>query len=90
MKLGVLTLLFGSKPLEETLDYLQSLGVEAVEFGAGGYVKSGHFATAELLNDDAALRRLKSGIQRREPNACLPMRKVASSNISEIKYMAGT
>jgi sugar phosphate isomerase/epimerase len=66
MKLGVLTLLFGSKPLEETLDYLQSLGVEAVEFGAGGYVKSGHFATAELLNDDAALGRLKSGIQRRK------------------------
>jgi len=65
MKLGVLTLLFGSKPLEETLDYLQSLGVEAVEFGAGAYVKSGHFATGELLNDEAALRRLKNGIRQR-------------------------
>jgi sugar phosphate isomerase/epimerase len=65
MKVGVLTLLFGSKPLEETLDYLQSLGVDAVEFGAGGYVKSAHFPTRELLNDDATLRRLKNGIRER-------------------------
>lgn len=65
MKVGVLTLLFGGKPLEETLDYVQSLGVETVEFGAGAYVKSGHFATAELLNDDVALRRFKNGIRQR-------------------------
>lgn len=65
MKLGVLTLLFGRKPLEETFDYLKDLGVEAVEFGAGAYVKSGHFPTDELLADSGALRRLKNGIQQR-------------------------
>src|SRR4029453_18632336 len=65
MKVGVLTLLFGSKPLEETFGYLQSLGVEAVEFGAGAYVRSGHFPTDELLNDEGALRRLKNGLQQR-------------------------
>src|SRR5205085_2507175 len=50
---------------EETFDYLRGLGVEAVEFGAGAYVKSGHFPTDELLSDSGALRRLKNGIQQR-------------------------
>jgi sugar phosphate isomerase/epimerase len=62
MKLGVLTLLFGNKPLEETLDYLQALGVESVEFGAGAYVKSGHFPTDELLSDDILLKRVKRAV----------------------------
>jgi sugar phosphate isomerase/epimerase len=65
MKLGVLTLLFGSKPLEETLDYLVSLGVDAVEFGAGAYVKSGHFPTSEFLGNDAKVRWLKNAISSR-------------------------
>ena len=62
MKLGVLTLLFGSRPIEETLDYLQSLGVEAVEFGAGGYVRTDHFATGELLGNETALSKLKKAV----------------------------
>jgi len=65
MKLGVLTLLFGTKPLEESLDYLKSLGVEAVEFGAGAYVTSGHFDTREFLNDESKLRRLKEAVRER-------------------------
>lgn len=65
MKLGVLTLLFGSKSLEETLDYLVSLGVEAVEFGAGAYVQSGHFPTAEFLESDGRIRWLKNAIRSR-------------------------
>jgi len=62
MKLGVLTLLFGEKPLEETLDYLRSLGVQAVEFGAGAYVKAAHFPTRDLLDDEAKARKLKKAI----------------------------
>ena len=49
MKLGVFTLLLGHKPIEEVLDYLKSLGVEAVEFGVGGYVKAAHTPAQELL-----------------------------------------
>jgi sugar phosphate isomerase/epimerase len=60
MKLGVLTLLLGDRPLEETLDYLASLGVEAVEFGAGAYVKSGHFDTAEFLQGEPKVKWLKN------------------------------
>src|SRR5215831_13327945 len=60
MKLGVLTLLLGDRPLEETLDYLASLGVDAVEFGAGAYVKSGHFDTAEFLQSEPKVKWLKN------------------------------
>lgn len=65
MKLGVLTLLFGAKPFEETLDYLQSLGIEAIELGAGAYVKSAHCPTEELLSDDARLQRLRKEVEKR-------------------------
>jgi sugar phosphate isomerase/epimerase len=59
MKLGVFTLLFGDKPIEEALDYLKSLGVQAVEFGVGGYVKAAHIPTDELLRDGLKLSWLK-------------------------------
>ncbi len=65
MKLGVLSLLFGSRPLEETLDYLKSLGVDAVEFGSGGYVRTEHFATDELLANESSLRQLKKAVHDR-------------------------
>jgi sugar phosphate isomerase/epimerase len=65
MKLGVFTLLFGAKPIEETLDYLKSLGVEAVEFGAGAYVRSEHIPTEELLADRSRIHRLKQQVSDR-------------------------
>lgn len=65
MKLGVFTLLLGDKPIEETLDYLKSLGVEAVEFGVGGYVKAAHIPTEELLADQGKLSRLKRQVAER-------------------------
>jgi sugar phosphate isomerase/epimerase len=49
MKIGVLTLLFGEKPLEQTFDYVCSLGVQAVEFGTGGCVRASCFSVEELL-----------------------------------------
>jgi sugar phosphate isomerase/epimerase len=65
MKLGVFTLLLGDKPIEETLDYLKSLGVEAVEFGVGAYVKAAHIPTDELLSDHGKLSRLKRQVAER-------------------------
>src|SRR4030095_15873287 len=62
MKLGVLTFLFGEKPLEQTLDLVRSLGLDAVEFGTGGYLKTGHFQTEELLNNASELKQLKKAI----------------------------
>jgi sugar phosphate isomerase/epimerase len=66
VRLGVLTLLFGEEPLEQTLDYLQTLGIEAVEFGSGAYVKCKHFATDKLLSDELQLRNLKNAIADRK------------------------
>jgi sugar phosphate isomerase/epimerase len=65
MKLGVFTLLLGDKPIEEVLDYLKSLGVEAVEFGVGAYVKAAHIRADELLSDDGKLSRLKRQVAER-------------------------
>src|SRR5690349_1874537 len=42
MKVGVFTVILGSKKLEATLDYLSALGVQAIELGAGGYARSPH------------------------------------------------
>ena len=66
MKLGVLTLLFGERPLEETLDYLKTLGVQAVEFGTGGYVKAAHSRAEDLLNDESKVDWLKKAVADRD------------------------
>ena len=65
MKIGVLTLLFGERPLEEVLDYLCSLGVGAVEFGTGGYVSARHFPVEDLLSSDTKVRWLEEVVQTR-------------------------
>jgi sugar phosphate isomerase/epimerase len=62
MKLGVLTILFGARPFEETLDYLKSVGAEAVELGSRAYVQSSHCPTEELLNDDVKIETLKNAV----------------------------
>ncbi len=54
MKLGVLTNLYGTKPIEEVVPYLASLGVQAVELGCGGYPGNAHCNPDVLLNDEAA------------------------------------
>ena len=66
MKLGVLTLLFGERPLEETLDYVKTLGVQAVEFGTGGYVKAAHSRAEDLLNDESKVDWLKKAAADRD------------------------
>lgn len=55
MKLGVLTNLFASMPLEEALKKFSDMGIEAVEIGCGGFPGKAHCDPAVLLKDNAAL-----------------------------------
>lgn len=65
MKIGVFAVLFGSKPFEETLDYLVELGVEAIEIGTGAYPGNAHCDPAALLRSDRKLEAFRQAISRR-------------------------
>jgi sugar phosphate isomerase/epimerase len=65
MKIGVFTVILGSRPLESTLDYLAGLGVQAVELGAGGYARSPHCPLEALLASPKKTRALRDAIGRR-------------------------
>lgn len=62
MKIGVFTALFSDRGLDETLDTVASLGLEAVELGAGAYPGSAHLAVDQLLDSEQARRELLSKI----------------------------
>lgn len=62
MKLGVFTVLFSEKSFEETLGYVSSKGIEAVELGTGGYPGNAHCNVDELLDDADTLQRFKQQI----------------------------
>ena len=54
MELGVLTNLYGSKSLDETLSILHDKGVTMAEIGCGGYPGKAHCDPKVLLHDEAA------------------------------------
>ncbi len=53
MRIGLFTALFGDKPLDEALDIAQSLGLGAVEIGAGAYPGTPHLDVPKLLESQA-------------------------------------
>lgn len=63
MKLGVLTVPFGAKPLREALAYIKSLGLEAAEIGCGGCPGKAHCDPEVLLKDEKALAEFKSAFE---------------------------
>ncbi|GAB2719267.1 sugar phosphate isomerase/epimerase family protein [Paenibacillus thermoaerophilus] len=65
MKLGVFTVLFSQKPLEEALDYIASKGLGAVEIGTGGYPGNAHCKPDELLADNGKLKAFKQAVESR-------------------------
>lgn len=65
MKLGVFTVLFADKSLEEMLDYVQSQGLDTVEIGTGGFVGDPHCKPAELLADERKLQAFKKAFDDR-------------------------
>lgn len=64
MKLCVLANLYGEKTLDETLARLSSLGVEAVEIGAGGYPGKAHCDPHALLSDAKKLDEFKATVDK--------------------------
>ena len=62
MKLCVLENLYAARPFAESLSRLASLGVEALEIGAGGYPGKAHCDPAALLSDKAALTAFKKTV----------------------------
>jgi sugar phosphate isomerase/epimerase len=65
MKIGVFSVLFGSKPFEETLDYLVGLGVEAIEIGTGAYPGNAHANPAVLVRSGRKLAAFREAVARR-------------------------
>ena len=66
MKLGVFAVLFGERPLEETLDALVDLGIEAVEIGTGAYPGSAHCEPGELLSSGKRLAAFRDAFGNRD------------------------
>jgi sugar phosphate isomerase/epimerase len=65
MRIGVFAVLFGDKPFEDTLDYLQELGLTAVEIGTGAYPGNAHCNPAELLKNDGKLKAFRKALDDR-------------------------
>ena len=65
VKVGVFAVLFSAMKFEDALDYVRSVGVEAVEIGCGGYVGDAHCKPAQLLGDADAIAALKAAVERR-------------------------
>ncbi|MDQ3068158.1 MAG: sugar phosphate isomerase/epimerase [Acidobacteriota bacterium] len=65
MKLGVFSVLFGSQPFEEMLDYVSSLGLEAVEIGTGAYPGNAYCRPDELLASGKKLQAFKQAVRSR-------------------------
>ena len=59
MKLSVLANLYRKKTLEEVLALMQSLGVDTVEIGAGGYPGKAQCDPAVLLQDKTAFYKFR-------------------------------
>jgi len=66
MDIGVLTVVLGGERLEDALDYLADLGVDAVELGCGGFVGDDHLPRGEYLGDDDAQADLLSKVEKRD------------------------
>lgn len=58
MKVGVFMALFGNQPLKEALEYVASVGVQAVEIGTGGY-PGDHLDRRALLADKSKQKELR-------------------------------
>lgn len=63
MKVGLFTVLFGSRPFSNVLKYVAEQGCGAVEIGAGNYPGSPHINVKELLASEPKRQELMSEIK---------------------------
>lgn len=66
MELGVLTNLYASKTLDETLELLHTLGVTMAEIGCGGYPGKAHCDPEVLLHDEKAFNEFVATFEKHE------------------------
>ncbi len=66
MKLGVFTVLLGDQSLEQTLEYLKCIGVDAVEIGCGGYPGTAHCSAVEFIKDKNLIKQFKDTLDKYE------------------------
>jgi sugar phosphate isomerase/epimerase len=66
MKLGVFTVLLGDQSLEQTLEYLKCIGVEAVEIGCGGYPGTAHCNAVEFIKNKGLIKEFKDTLDKYE------------------------
>jgi len=66
MDIGVLTVPLGDRPLEDALDHVADLGVDAVELGVGGHPGDDHLDRAVALGDDDAQAALHGALAARD------------------------
>jgi len=59
MKVGVFTVILGQEPLDKTLKFLKSIGVEAVELGTGAYPGDAHCPLDHVLSNKNVAKDLK-------------------------------
>lgn len=62
MKIGLFTVLFADKSLEETLAYVKSVGVDMVEIGTGNYPGNPHCPVDSIIECDDAAAQYKATI----------------------------
>ncbi|TKX35825.1 sugar phosphate isomerase/epimerase [Halorubrum sp. CGM5_25_10-8B] len=60
MDIGVLTVPLGGEPLDDAAEYLDGIGVDAVELGVGGWPGEDHVDREALLDDPAGREELLS------------------------------
>jgi sugar phosphate isomerase/epimerase len=65
MKIGVFSVILNDLRLDDALDYIAGLGIEAVEIGTAGYSKSSHCAMDALLGSQLELERYIDKFKRR-------------------------
>lgn len=70
MKLSVLTNLYGSLSLDESLSKFEKLGIECVEIGCGGYPGKAHCDPEVLLSDEKALTKWKNTFKKHHIEVC--------------------
>ena len=64
MKLGVLTVATYDKSLEDAAEYLSSLGVQALEIGAGGCPGNTHLNPDDYLDNPAKIQEFKDMLKK--------------------------